>query len=164
MQFSIQLLLIAMTIASINATCGIYLFQHRMLTNGLLEFCNSGLFLFAIVLQLAVFAFAACRTKVRITLKRFLVTGSAIWLIMFLLSRMYAESIGHWLWDHQGLFATTWTPIEFIASLAALLGVPAFCMLSTLLIVGLWSAMRTSNADGLQSPCEALSQNCYSDR
>lgn len=152
MQFSIQLLLIAMTVASINAACGIYLLQHRMLTNGLLEFCNSGLFLFSIVLQIAVFAFAACRTSVRITIKRFLVTGSAIWLSMLLLSRMYAESIGRWLWDHQGLFATEWTPIELIAGLTALLGVPVFCMLSTLLIVFFWSAIRTNNADAPQSP------------
>lgn len=152
MQFSIQLLLIATTVAAINAACGIYLFQHRLLTNGLLEFCNSGLFLFAIVLQIGVFAFAARNANRRITITRFLIAGSSIWLTMFLLSRMYAESIGRWLWDHRGLFATEWTPIEFIAGLTALLGVPAFCLLSTMLSVLLWNTIRTNNADAPQSP------------
>jgi hypothetical protein len=145
MQFTIQLLLIAMTVASVNAACGIYLLEYRMLTNSLLGFCNSGLFIFALVLQIGVFTFAASRANRRITITRFLIAGSAIWLTMFLLSRMYAESIGRWIWDHQGLFATEWTPIELIASLTALLSVPAFCILSTLLIVLLWNAIRTNN-------------------
>jgi hypothetical protein len=144
MQFSIQLLLIAMTVASLNAACGIFLLQHQMLTNSLLGFCNSGLFVFAVALQIAVFAFAAIRSSRKATIKRFLIAGCVIWLAMVVLTRMYAESVGRWLWDHQRMFATEWIPIEFIASLSALLGVPTFCMLSTLSSVFVWNAIRTN--------------------
>lgn len=133
----------AMTVASLNAALGIYLLQNRMLTNGLLEFCNSGLLIFAIMLQIATFIFVALRSDKRNAIKRFLIAGSAVLSAIFVLTRLYADTSQRWLWDNRKMFATEWTPIEFIASLTALLGVPLFCMLSTMLTVLIWSAIRT---------------------
>lgn len=146
MQFSVRLIFFAMTVASLNAALGIYLLQRQLLTNSLLEFCNSGLLIFAIVLQISSFLVVALRAARRVAAKRFLIAGSTIFLTMFVLTRMYAETAGRWLWDHQKSFSTEWTPIEFIAGLTALLGVPLFCILSTMLTVLLWSAVRTNKA------------------
>lgn len=145
MQFSVRQMFVAMTVASINAALGIYLQQNRMLTNGLLEFCNSGLLIFAIVLQIATFILVALRADKRITIKRFLIAGIAVIFAMFVLTRLYAESTGRWLWDHQRMFATQWTPVEFIAGLSALLGVPLVCVLSTTLTVLLWNTFGTKS-------------------
>ena len=70
---------VAITVAALNAAVGIYLLQTRMLTNGLLEFCNSGLFVFAIMLQIALFILVALRADKS---PHFLVAGAGIRIVI----------------------------------------------------------------------------------
>ena len=142
MQISLRLLFGVITVSALDAAMGKYLLERRMLTNSLQGFCNSGLFIHVILLQVAGIALIASQRTCRPALARALIAGTMIGIVSLILSYEYSVILARWLRDHQSSLGSKWMAIEISVSLTALLGIPFLCTMATLIIATIWSAIR----------------------
>ena len=160
MQLSIRLLLAAITLAAVDSAAGLWLLKQGLLTNSLQGFCNLGLLLHVLFLQIVGILFVVSLGPTRLVYARVLIVGSLVGLAAFAICHLFAEQVGLWLWENQSSLAPAWVQIEVIASLVALLGVPVLCIVTTVLVAAFAGVMqkeisKSRSGDPLQPESES---------